>query len=117
MAGDAGTVVTRVIAVLRRGDVRWVYLDCGVFSGLVETLGEAIRYRLHTPGLDGPTGPCVLAGPTCDSTDVMYERTPVQLPLALAEGDEVHLQSAGAYTSCYSTVGFNGFDPLPTVLV
>jgi ornithine decarboxylase len=117
VAGDAGTVVTRVIAVLRRGDVRWVYLDCGVFSGLVETLGEAIRYRLHTPGLAGPTGPCVLAGPTCDSTDVMYERTPARLPLALAEGDEVHLQSAGAYTSCYSTVGFNGFDPLPTVLV
>jgi ornithine decarboxylase len=117
VAGDAGTVVTRVIAVLRRGDVRWVYLDCGVFSGLVETLGEAIRYRLHTPALAGPTGPCVLAGPTCDSTDVMYERTPARLPLALAEGDEVHLQSAGAYTSCYSTVGFNGFDPLPTVLV
>lgn len=117
VAGDAGTLVTRVIAVLRRGDARWVYLDCGVFSGLVETLGEAIRYRLHAPGLEGPTGPCVVAGPTCDSTDVMYERTPVRLPLALAEGDEVHLQSAGAYTSCYSTVGFNGFDPLPTVLV
>ena len=77
VAGDAGTVVTRVIAVLRRGDVRWVYLDCGVFTGLVETLDEAIRYRLHTPGLAGPTGPCVLAGPTCDSTDVLYERTPV----------------------------------------
>jgi len=117
VVGDAGTVVTRVIAVLSRGDVRWVYLDCGVFSGLVETRGEAIRYRLHTPGLEGPTGPCVLAGPTCDSTDVMYECTPVELPLALAEGDEVRLQSAGAYTSCYSTVGFNGFDPLPTVLV
>ena len=117
VAGDAGTVVTRVIAVLHRGDARWVYLDCGVFSGLVETLGEAVRYRLHTPGLEGPTGPCVLAGPTCDGTDVMYERTPAWLPFALAEGDEVHLQSAGAYTSCYSTVGFNGFDPLPTVLV
>ncbi len=117
VAGDAGTVVTRVIAVLRRGDVRWVYVDCGVFSGLVETLGEAIRYRLATPGLEGPTGPCVLAGPTCDSADVMYERVPVLLPLGLAEGDEVRLESAGAYTSCYSTVGFNGFDPLPTVLV
>lgn len=117
VVGDAGTVVSRVIVVLRRGDVRWVYLDCGVFTGLVETLDEAIRYRLLTPGVDGPTGPCVLAGPTCDSADVMYEHTPVHLPLALAEGDEVRLQSAGAYTTCYSTVGFNGFDPLPTVLV
>jgi ornithine decarboxylase len=117
VVGDAGTVVARVIAVLRRGDVRWVYLDCGVFTGLVETLDEAIRYRLQVPGVDGPTGPCVLAGPTCDSADVMYQHTPVRLPLALAEGDEVRLRAAGAYTSCYSTVGFNGFDPLPTVLV
>ena len=117
VVGDAGTVVTRVIGVLRRGDVRWVYVDGGVFSGLMETLGEAIRYRVDTPGVEGPTEPCVLAGPTCDSADVMYERVPVHLPVALAEGDEVRLLSAGAYTSCYSTVGFNGFDPLPTVLV
>jgi ornithine decarboxylase len=117
LVGDAGAIVTRVIAVLRRGDVRWVYLDCGVFTGLVETLGESIRYHLTTPGVEGPVGPCVLAGPTCDSADVLYERTPVALPLALAEGDVVRLESAGAYTSCYSTVGFNGFAPLPTVLV
>ena len=36
-------------------------------------------------------------------------------PVDLAEGDEVRLLSAGAYTSCYSSVGFNGFAPLPTI--
>ena len=56
----------------------------------------------------------MLAGPTCDSADVLYEHAMVQLPIDLAEGDEVRLQSAGAYTSCYSSVGFNGFAPLPT---
>ena len=117
VVGDAGTVVARVIGVVDRGGDRWVFLDAGVFSGLVETLDEAIRYRLEVPGVGGPTGPCVLAGPTCDSADVLYERIPVRLPLALAEGDEVRLHAAGAYTTCYSTVGFNGFDPLPTVLV
>ena len=116
MVADAGRVVTSVVAVVRRGETRWVYLDAGVFTGLVETLDEAIRYRLETDAT-GPTGPCVLAGPTCDSVDVLYEKTPVQLPLALVEGDEVVLRSAGAYTTCYSTVGFNGFDPLPTVLL
>jgi ornithine decarboxylase len=117
VVGDAGTVVARVVGVVDRGGARWVFLDAGVFSGLVETLDEAIRYRLETPGVAGPTGPCVLAGPTCDSADVLYERVPVDLPLALSEGDEVHLHAAGAYTTCYSTVGFNGFEPLPTVLV
>lgn len=116
IVGDAGTLVARVIAVVDRGERRWVHLDAGVFTGLVETLDEAIRYRLDTDH-DGPTGPCVLAGPTCDSADVLYEHIPVDLPLVLGEGDEVRFLSAGAYTTCYSTVGFNGFEPLPTVLV
>jgi ornithine decarboxylase len=117
VVGDAGTLVATVLGVVRRGDTRWVYLDAGVFSGLVETLDEAIRYRLTTSADGGPTGACVLAGPTCDSVDVLYQHNPVDLPLALGEGDTVRLHAAGAYSSCYSTVGFNGFAPLPTRLV
>ena len=116
IVGDAGTVVTSVVGVVDRGGARWVFVDAGVFTGLVETLDEAIRYRLETPGAAGPTGPCVLAGPTCDSADVLYETTPVWLPLSLAEGDELRIHAAGAYSSCYSTVGFNGFAPLPTIV-
>jgi ornithine decarboxylase len=116
VVGDAGALVSTVVGVVQRGDSRWVYLDAGVFTGLVETLDEAIRYRIETSADGGPAGPCVLAGPTCDSADVLYQVTPVQLPLALAEGDVVRLESAGAYTSCYSTVGFNGFDALAVVV-
>jgi ornithine decarboxylase len=116
LVGDAGVLVATVIGVCERGGRRWVYLDAGVFSGLVETLDEAIRYRISTSADGGATGPVVLAGPTCDSADVLYERTPVHLPLALAEGDEVRLHSAGAYTASYSTVGFNGFAPLASHL-
>jgi ornithine decarboxylase len=113
VVGDAGVLVTSVIGVAERGDRRWVFLDAGVFTGLVETLDEAIRYRFETDRT-GPLVPCVLAGPTCDSADVLYERTPAMLPHDLAEGDEVRLLAAGAYTTCYSTVGFNGFPPLRT---
>ncbi|MFT4009380.1 MAG: type III PLP-dependent enzyme [Nocardioidaceae bacterium] len=116
VVGDAGTLVASVVGVLRRGTTRWVYLDAGIFTGLVETLDEAIRYRIVTARDEGPTGPCVLAGPTCDSADVLYQRIPVQLPLDLREGDVVELRSAGAYTASYSTVGFNGFAPLRTIL-
>lgn len=117
VVADAGTLVSSVVAVLHRGSTRWVFLDVGVFTGLVETLDEAIRYRLWTSADGGPTGPCVLAGPTCDSADVLYEDIPVQLPVGLAEGDTVRLLSTGAYTSAYSTVGFNGFAPLRTRLL
>jgi ornithine decarboxylase len=116
IVGDAGTLVAEVLGVTWRGGRRWVYLDVGIYTGLVETLGEAIRYRLDTDLEDSELEPAVLAGPTCDSADVLYEKTPVMLPVTLAEGDEVRFGSAGAYTSSYSTVGFNGFAPLATIL-
>ena len=50
IVGDAGTLVSTVIGVVDRGGVRWVFLDAGVFTGLVETLEEAIRYRIATVG-------------------------------------------------------------------
>jgi ornithine decarboxylase len=117
IVGDAGTLVASVVGVCWRAGRRWVYLDAGVFTGLVETLDEAIRYQIDTPGCGGPVGPCVLAGPTCDSADVMYENKPVDLSHELAEGDLVLIRSAGAYTASYSTVGFNGYPPLSTTLV
>ncbi len=115
IAADAGVLVTSVIGVLHRAGTRWVFLDAGVFTGLVETLDEAIRYPLATD-VPGPTGPCVLSGPTCDSADILYETTMVELPLDLAEGDQVRFHGAGAYVATYSTVGFNGFAPLSTVV-
>jgi len=115
LVAEAGVLVSEVVLASYKehtDGVRWVYLDVGVFTGLIETLGECIRYPIVTE-LDGtPTGPCILAGPSCDSLDVLAERSPVDLPLDLREGDRVALLSTGAYVSSYSSVGFNGFDPL-----
>ena len=116
VVGDAGRLMAEVIGVTSRHGQRWVTLDVGLFSGLVEALDEEIRYRISTDRDDDPTGPAVLVGPTCDSLDVLYVRDPVTLPLTLAEGDRVVLEAAGAYTTAFSTVGFNGFPALPTVL-
>ena len=60
----------------------------------------------------GPDGEIVLAGPTCDSLDILYERYRYRLPLDLRPGDRLRFLSAGAYTASYSSVGFNGFAPL-----
>ncbi len=116
IVGDAGTVVSTVVEVVERSDGRWVFVDAGIFTGMVECLDEAIRYRLSTSAI-GPTGPCILAGPTCDSADVLYRHDPVELPLSLRAGDTVRFHSAGAYTACYSTIGFNGFAPMSVRLV
>ena len=58
--------------------------------------------------------PCVLAGPTCDSADVLYEHEPYLLPVSLEIGDKVLIEGTGAYTATYSSVAFNGFPPLKT---
>jgi len=97
--------------------LRWVYLDVGKFGGLAETMDEAIRYPIVTAHDGSETAPCVLAGPTCDSADVMYEKTPYPLPLSLTIGDEVLIEGTGAYTTTYSAVAFNGFEPLRSYVI
>lgn len=113
LVAAAGSVVTTVIGTADRDGTRWAYLDAGVYSGLLEADGEVTRYPLWTSAEGEPVA-TVLAGPTCDSTDVLYRST--ALPHDLAEGDRVVLGGAGAYTTCYSTVGFNGFPPLATLV-
>jgi ornithine decarboxylase len=120
MVGDAGVLKAEVVLVSKKSredQLRWVYLDVGKFGGLAETMDEAIRYPIRTPRDGASTGPCVVAGPTCDSADVLYEKTPYELPISLTIGDEVFLEGAGAYTTTYCAVAFNGFAPLQSYVI
>jgi ornithine decarboxylase len=115
LVGNAGLIEAEVVLIAKRSpedEVRWVYLDIGKFHGLAETIGESIRYPIRTTKDKDEMAPCVIAGPTCDSVDVLYEKTPYPLPVSLAIGDKVLLEAAGAYTTTYSSVGFNGYPPL-----
>jgi ornithine decarboxylase len=115
LVGNAGMIEAEVVLIARRNpedEVRWVYLDIGKFHGLAETIDESIRYPIKTPRDRDEMAPCVVAGPTCDSVDVLYEKNPYPLPVSLAIGDKVLIEATGAYTAMYSSVGFNGFPPL-----
>src|SRR3546814_4568252 len=77
MVGSAGILKTEVVLISRKDpaeDTRWVFLDIGKFGGLAETMDEAIRYPIRSRRDGSAAGPCVLAGPTCDSADVLYEK-------------------------------------------
>ncbi|WP_410663351.1 type III PLP-dependent enzyme [Amycolatopsis sp. lyj-84] len=115
ISAEAGVLRTQVVSVREpfEGAERWVYLDAGRFGGLAETEGEAIQYQVETER-GGPTQPVIMAGPTCDSIDVIYRDAAYALPKELQIGDRVDFLSAGAYTASYSSIGFNGFPPLPT---
>ncbi len=115
LVADAGVVAAEVVLVSRKAKddpVRWVYLDIGRFGGLAETEGESIKYAFRTPHDGEPEGPVTIAGPTCDSTDTLYEKSNYRLPLALDCGDRVELLATGAYVTTYASQAFNGFKPL-----
>jgi len=120
MVAEAGVIAAEVMLVSRKSDDdlhRWVYLDIGKFSGLAETMDEAIRYSFVTDRDHEDMAPCIVAGPSCDSADVLYEKRPVMLPVGLAAGDRIMIKSCGAYTTTYSSVCFNGFPPLDVLVV
>ncbi|MBX9979381.1 MAG: alanine racemase [Mycobacterium gordonae] len=114
IVGSAGTIACEVVSVRTGTDGRrWVYLDVGRYSGLAETENEYIRYRLRTQRDGDEVADAVLAGPTCDGDDVLYQR--YSLPVTLRPGDAVEICDTGAYTGSYASVQFNGFPPLPTI--
>ncbi|BCY08405.1 GNAT family N-acetyltransferase [Actinoplanes sp. L3-i22] len=111
LVADHGVIRARVARLTVR-DEAWLYLSCGRFNGLYE--GDQLRYRLEFPTrAGGPAVPAVVAGPSCDSDDVLGGGVAVPVPAALTSGDPVWIHAAGAYATSYTTVGFNGFDPLP----
>jgi ornithine decarboxylase len=120
MVGDAGVIRAEVVLVSMKSatdKLRWVYLDIGKFTGLAETIDESIRYPITTQRDADAKSPCIVAGPTCDSVDVLYEKNPYPLPKTLQPGDVVWIESAGAYTTSYASTGFNGFAPPKTYCI
>lgn len=115
LVASAGKLRSEVVLVTDRiygGRQRWVYLDVGRYGGLAETEGEAIQYPIDFDPGDAVVAPAVIAGPTCDSHDVLYEHALYDVPVDLEPGHLVTFRNAGAYTSTYASIGFNGFAPL-----
>jgi len=104
LVGESGFLATEVIGVSVRNKKKWVYLDAGVFNGLIE-FSQGLNYPIYS-NKKGDFEPAILAGPTCDSVDIISKD--IQLPSNLAEGDLLFFINSGAYTSAYSS-NFNGF--------
>lgn len=123
LVADSGVLAASVVEVACKGggeDYRWVFLDAGKFNGMIETIDESIRYSSVCScdmECNHETSPVVLAGPTCDSMDIMYEKDRYPMPVDLKAGDRVYFLAAGAYTASYASVAFNGFPPIRTYVL
>ena len=111
IVADAAALVTTVIGQANRAGQDWLYLDVGVFQGLMECLEmEGWKYPIFSLGESGnsPAMPrhFVLTGPTCDAYDTIDLDVP--LPSDVSVGDRICIASAGAYSVVYGSE-FNGF--------
>lgn len=112
LVGPAGMLVMRVIGRAIRENKHWYYLDDGVYGGLSGMIFDHAKYEFKvTRG--GRTLLSTLAGPTCDSLDIIARGE--QLP-QLDLGDIVYVENVGAYSAASAT-GFNGLPAPQTVMV
>jgi ornithine decarboxylase len=117
---DIWVIVSEVVLTSKKSykwdEIKWVYLDIWKFSGLIETLDEAIKYPIYTE-VKWSVSPVILAGPTCDSMDILYENYKYVMPDKLTSWDKVYIFSTGAYTQSYSAIEFNWFPPLKVYVI
>ncbi len=144
LTGDAGVIVSEIVLISKKRErkrkesiymdidgrrrilpnspsfgfeeQKWVYFDIGKFGGLIETLDESINYPIYVERSGRPER-VVLAGPTCDSVDILYEKHPYYLPHTIREGDRAYIFSTGAYTQSYCSINFNGIPPLAAYIL
>ncbi len=127
IAANNAAVVAEVVLISKKyksDSMRWVYIDAGIYNGLFDALGEGIKYEIST--INHTTNQihnqknsdlAVIAGPTCDSVDILYEKNPYSLPNELQIGDKFVFHNAGAYSRNVSSCGFNGFHPLSVIVL
>ncbi|MEO0009674.1 MAG: type III PLP-dependent enzyme [candidate division WOR-3 bacterium] len=112
IVGPAGFLLMSVIGKSIRNNKHWYYLDDGVYGALSGTVFDHCKYQFATLK-QGPTQLTTLAGPTCDSLDIIS--TAEELP-ELELGDLVYAQNIGAYSIAHAT-HFNGIPPAKTIFV
>jgi ornithine decarboxylase len=117
LVAESAVMAVGVIGRERRGAENWLFVEVGAYNGMMETLQTANGwdYPLWTSRADhtdAPQVPFTVTGPSCDSSDTMFQN--VLLPDTLDVGDTLYIGSAGAYTLSYASA-FNGFAP-PTPL-
>ena len=100
LSGPAMTCVSTIIGKAMRSGMQWYYLDDGVYGSFSGQIFDHARYPLEIISDDNRRFPSVLAGPTCDSIDLIAED--VSLPL-LQIGDLLIGHMMGAYTSASAT--------------
>ena len=99
------TSVASVMGQAQREGKTWYYLDDGIYGSFSGLMFDEAAYPIDSAKQDGERFESVLAGPTCDSIDVVSDS--IMLP-KLSNGDLIISRMMGAYTLATAT-DFNFF--------
>jgi len=116
LSANSSVMAATVIGRENRAGVEWLYLDVGVFQGLMEPLEMSDwKYPIFTEKHSrGYKKSFVLTGPTCDAYDTLG--LDYTLPSDINVGDKLYIGATGAYSLVYAS-HFNGFEPPKTYYV
>lgn len=119
LVASSGVLESEIILIKNsiKSEMNWLYLDVGRYSGLAETEGEAIKYKIETvKSYKNNNVKYIIAGPSCDSHDILYQKNLYNLPKNINIGDRVRIYPAGAYTTSYET-SFNGIKKIKKIFL
>ena len=117
LVASAGVLESEVILIKKKEDIRWLYLDVGRYSGLAETEGEAIKYKIEFYRKNKVKKvKYIIAGPSCDSQDILYQKKLYTLPKNIKSGDKLRIFSAGSYIISYQSE-FNGIKKIKEIFL
>lgn len=111
LVGPACTLVMQIVGKSIRNNKHWYYLNDGLYGTLSGIIYDHCKYQ-YKVFKRGPTQISTLAGPTCDSLDVISFSE--DLP-ELEFGDIIYVENIGAYSIATAT-NFNSL-PLAKVVV
>jgi ornithine decarboxylase len=114
IAGPAVIAISTVMGRARREGRWWYYLDDGIYGTFSGQLYDKMHFPIEPLAApDRPREPCVIAGPTCDSLDVIAEDLPMPV---LETGERMLARQIGAYTMATAT-DFNFFPRAKVIAV
>ncbi|MCQ2819698.1 MAG: type III PLP-dependent enzyme [archaeon] len=120
LVADCAVMSTSVVLISQKhkaSEDRWVFIDAGLWNGLLDALGEGILFPLYSEADGELSKRFILSGANCDSSDIVYKRFRNPLPENIKMHDKIYVFSCGAYSASCCTVGFNGYPPVPTYVI
>lgn len=117
LSARCATLVVKIIGKDERPNEDWYFVDEGLFSSLSGKMYDHMEYEIwHERKDSAELKTCVMAGPTCDSSDLVSNHEHL-LPNDMEVGDLLLIPTMGAYARVTAPTQFNGLEPAKVVVI